>query len=213
MTRSPRIRFACSVCLLLALAACTDGDSTTTPPTTARDANSESPTEPDEAPDQAVPDGVAESEQPGAQPGLGGLPGAIVVRDDLGQIVVVEPTGADAVTLSNEDGSDHTQPTWSSTGERVAWSSFGGDGARLSIADRDGANAASLDVASPAFYLSWSGNDAWIGGLRPTPNGMEMFVADGGATMDQFVSDSQPCLLYTSPSPRDQRGSRMPSSA
>ena len=24
---------------------------------------------------------------------------------------------------------------------------------------------------------------------------------------------SQPCLLYTSPSPRDQRGSRMPSSA
>ena len=25
--------------------------------------------------------------------------------------------------------------------------------------------------------------------------------------------DTQPCLLYTSPSPRDQRGSRMPSSA
>ena len=25
--------------------------------------------------------------------------------------------------------------------------------------------------------------------------------------------DSKPCLLYTSPSPRDQRGSRMPSSA
>ena len=30
---------------------------------------------------------------------------------------------------------------------------------------------------------------------------------DGNASMDQ------PCLLYTSPSPRDQRGSRMPSSA
>ena len=27
------------------------------------------------------------------------------------------------------------------------------------------------------------------------------------------VDDIQPCLLYTSPSPRDQRGSRMPSSA
>ena len=25
--------------------------------------------------------------------------------------------------------------------------------------------------------------------------------------------DAKPCLLYTSPSPRDQRGSRMPSSA
>ena len=28
-----------------------------------------------------------------------------------------------------------------------------------------------------------------------------------------FVKDSISCLLYTSPSPRDQRGSRMPSSA
>ena len=28
-----------------------------------------------------------------------------------------------------------------------------------------------------------------------------------------FVNNMLPCLLYTSPSPRDQRGSRMPSSA
>ena len=30
---------------------------------------------------------------------------------------------------------------------------------------------------------------------------------------DYFHAKSLPCLLYTSPSPRDQRGSRMPSSA
>ena len=30
---------------------------------------------------------------------------------------------------------------------------------------------------------------------------------------DAYVSSSNYCLLYTSPSPRDQRGSRMPSSA
>ena len=29
----------------------------------------------------------------------------------------------------------------------------------------------------------------------------------------QFIDWYTPCLLYTSPSPRDQRGSRMPSSA
>ena len=28
-----------------------------------------------------------------------------------------------------------------------------------------------------------------------------------------FLKDYMTCLLYTSPSPRDQRGSRMPSSA
>ena len=29
----------------------------------------------------------------------------------------------------------------------------------------------------------------------------------------EFFDSTKPCLLYTSPSPRDQRGSRMPSSA
>ena len=35
----------------------------------------------------------------------------------------------------------------------------------------------------------------------------------GSALVDTFVGDLNSCLLYTSPSPRDQRGSRMPSSA
>ena len=33
------------------------------------------------------------------------------------------------------------------------------------------------------------------------------------AAPDPFDGDIDACLLYTSPSPRDQRGSRMPSSA
>ena len=32
-------------------------------------------------------------------------------------------------------------------------------------------------------------------------------------TSSAFIGKSRVCLLYTSPSPRDQRGSRMPSSA
>ena len=35
----------------------------------------------------------------------------------------------------------------------------------------------------------------------------------GGSTITNTVSAASGCLLYTSPSPRDQRGSRMPSSA
>ena len=33
------------------------------------------------------------------------------------------------------------------------------------------------------------------------------------ACLEESVSEYSACLLYTSPSPRDQRGSRMPSSA
>ena len=36
---------------------------------------------------------------------------------------------------------------------------------------------------------------------------------DFNETRGALVSSVRPCLLYTSPSPRDQRGSRMPSSA
>ena len=35
----------------------------------------------------------------------------------------------------------------------------------------------------------------------------------GEATLEALLEHFENCLLYTSPSPRDQRGSRMPSSA
>ena len=38
-------------------------------------------------------------------------------------------------------------------------------------------------------------------------------VEDEAANGSALISSYRPCLLYTSPSPRDQRGSRMPSSA
>ena len=40
--------------------------------------------------------------------------------------------------------------------------------------------------------------------VRPLPGELDAVL---------MVNDNNPCLLYTSPSPRDQRGSRMPSSA
>ena len=38
-------------------------------------------------------------------------------------------------------------------------------------------------------------------------------ICGNSAKMIQLVDEVLTCLLYTSPSPRDQRGSRMPSSA
>ena len=44
----------------------------------------------------------------------------------------------------------------------------------------------------------------------------EVFVAESGGEGLRILEEDGPfevCLLYTSPSPRDQRGTRMPSSA
>ena len=47
---------------------------------------------------------------------------------------------------------------------------------------------------------------------RETENGLELLMIERGP--DPAVWEGMwACLLYTSPSPRDQRGSRMPSSA
>ena len=45
--------------------------------------------------------------------------------------------------------------------------------------------------------------------LITQPNSTKYYDSENIIVKDQFNS----CLLYTSPSPRDQRGSRMPSSA
>ena len=68
-------------------------------------------------------------------------------------------------------------------------------------------------------------SDRWIrrmaeqhGMIEPYEPGQVKFSDKGGVAGQRIVSYGTSsygydCLLYTSPSPRDQRGSRMPSSA
>ena len=91
-------------------------------------------------------------------------------------------------------------------------------------ADIDGENAG--DQSGFAVAISADGNTVAIGAPRNDGNGLNsgharIYNFDGtnwhqvGADIDGENTDdlSGDCLLYTSPSPRDQRGSRMPSSA
>ena len=75
---------------------------------------------------------------------------------------------------------------------------------------------------------AWSGGiyeergRGWIANLSRNPKGKKAFNKDDwndyfiivrGNQIRVWVNEVMTCLLYTSPSPRDQRGSRMPSSA
>ena len=73
---------------------------------------------------------------------------------------------------------------------------------------------AQLDACG-GIQWPWTANNA-AGGFQPEQQRRlfddgRFFHADGKAKL--IVDSITPCLLYTSPSPRDQRGSRMPSSA
>ena len=57
------------------------------------------------------------------------------------------------------------------------------------------------------------GNDAGFGGCDREAVKVTVKNARLLSATDEKTCDLNGCLLYTSPSPRDQRGSRMPSSA
>ena len=57
------------------------------------------------------------------------------------------------------------------------------------------------------FRVFMGAKDVRLGGT------MAMKIEDDGGYCEVIECDVRSCLLYTSPSPRDQRGSRMPSSA
>ena len=65
-------------------------------------------------------------------------------------------------------------------------------------------HAGFFDIGGQELYVSRTG---WTGEL-----GWEIY-SQGDKTDHPKLWDHMICLLYTSPSPRDQRGSRMPSSA
>ena len=54
-----------------------------------------------------------------------------------------------------------------------------------------------------------AGHNAWQSKMER----YERVIEDKVSAVDALCADKESCLLYTSPSPRDQRGSRMPSSA
>ena len=58
-----------------------------------------------------------------------------------------------------------------------------------------------------------STNDSAYTFSTGAPSGKTGSPGDEGISCNSTYCHSGPCLLYTSPSPRDQRGSRMPSSA
>ena len=67
--------------------------------------------------------------------------------------------------------------------------------------------------AKNVIFLYMDGGPSQIDTFDPKPLLDKHNGEDPGALFDVQPTQFNNCLLYTSPSPRDQRGSRMPSSA
>ena len=65
------------------------------------------------------------------------------------------------------------------------------------------------DADADALHVSMADEAVHVGGSAPA----DSYLQQARILAAAKLTGAQACLLYTSPSPRDQRGSRMPSSA
>ena len=138
-------------------------------------------------------------------------PGRIVVLADDGNIVTLRADGSDLRALTEDASADHIyrQPTWSPSGERVAWAEIVSDGARLSTALRtariDGSDATSADAESyPPFYIHWGPEGNRLAYLSNWTRGLALRMVDvaGGGSQAVTLGQGQPFYFDWAPGER-----------
>ncbi|HWL49264.1 MAG TPA: hypothetical protein VNT92_05255, partial [Acidimicrobiia bacterium] len=164
-------RLIAAAAALIAIAACT-GDSGTTSTVVGQTTAPET-TEP-------LPTDVAD------------LPGRLVVVDDSGNIVTMEPDGSDPADITEDGGevAGYRQPAFSPVADTVVWSEINAEGSGLGSSDGQGGNRVSMPMTAPPFYMSWSPDGNGIGVLHNSVGGtIEFEVVDVGATTSEVLAE------------------------
>ena len=97
------------------------------------------------------------------------------------------------------------------------WNKFAQIGSEIKLAAREDLNAPKLSdlagLGETEFRKRFSGSPIKRIGWPRFLRNVLYAIGNSGEAALKPIADAHTCLLYTSPSPRDQRGSRMPSSA
>ena len=143
--------------------------------------------------------------------------GKTIAFDMLGDIYTMPVTGGKATNIASGMAWE-VQPRFSPDGSRIAFTSDRAGGDNIWTMDVNGENKE--QVTKESFRLTnnptWSPDGQFIAARKHFTTSRSLGVGEiwlyhkSGGSGVQLVKN---CLLYTSPSPRDQRGSRMPSSA
>ncbi len=139
---------------------------------------------------------VANNDVPTPQPTLDlatASTNRLLVQGIDGNLFTIAPDGTARLELTDDAsrGWIYTQPTWSATGQRVAWSAIqraGGDNrSALMTASADGTERTRTATLFPAFYLYWSPDDSavaylsnWLSDDGPSIALQVVDVAGGG---------------------------------
>ena len=130
-----------------------------------------------------------------------GHTGRLVILDDVGRVLVINPDGTDALPLSSlDDGFTYSQPIWSPDGNLIAAGVAGSDGAGLALIDPTDGESTVVPAASAPFYAYWSPDGKRIAFLNTGPvAGFDMTVHDTTSNETLLFGQGSPYYFSWAP--------------
>jgi len=128
----------------------------------------------------------------------------LIVGTD-GNLYTSDPDGGNRVAVTTDASStrSYLQPTWSPTGEKIAWSRVDAEeGATLTIGQFDGTIESEIDVPFPPFYIFWSPQGerlAYLSNWRANSMALRMVELDGNQAQAETLAQGQPFYFSWAP--------------
>ncbi|MEZ4682144.1 MAG: hypothetical protein R2932_48850 [Caldilineaceae bacterium] len=97
----------------------------------------------------------------------------LLIQGVDGNLFTIAPDGTGRISLTDDGGTNtiYTQPTWSSNGERMAWTAIerSSGNSQLITTLANGTARTSAETPYPPFYLYWSPDDSKVAYLSNWP--------------------------------------------
>ncbi len=128
--------------------------------------------------------------------------GRLVVLDDQGNIVTLNPDGSDRIQITDDAGPTvrYFQPVWSPVSSTIAWGEARSSGSAVGIADGEGTNLQIAELPAFPFYLYWAPGGDRIGVLHNGgPGVLDFEVVDVDDLSARVLDSGSPYYFSWSP--------------
>lgn len=128
-------------------------------------------------------------------------PGRLVVLDDGGDIITMDPDGANPVAITDDGTSTrYFQPVWSPRSPRLAWGEGVDDVVAVGLANNDGTERISIPLEGFPFYLNWAPDSKRVGVLHNGLDGsIDFEVVDLSSNSAEVIDNGSPYYFSWSP--------------